>query len=253
MSGPRPQHLSRRGAVYLVRFTLPKDLQRRFGIVEVRKSLHTKSIDVARTRCLDAENWFQDLIRCARQMANLTRNDIERAAALYFSRLQTAIDQPRIWPDAVLESQISFNIEESQERIGALELQLMTNKFDGRVADHVAEMLRELNATLASLDLQLGSYANLLAAKTEREQHRYFIHQLTNPAGAYQADDGLFQQLSGSTSPSTPIAVAPSVQLSAIGDDSYTVGMLVDWYTPTPNGGRWHASNVSLLLRRLGL
>ena len=76
MSGPRPLHLSRRGAVYVIRLTLPKDLQDMTGVIDIHRSLQTKAIDVARRRCLDAEKWFNNLIRQLRAMGNPTRHDI---------------------------------------------------------------------------------------------------------------------------------------------------------------------------------
>src|ERR1700761_3019898 len=75
----RPTHLTRRGAVYTVRFRLPADLASRLGCTELRKSLHTSDIAVARKRCLEATRWFRAEIERLRSMPAPTRADLEEA------------------------------------------------------------------------------------------------------------------------------------------------------------------------------
>ena len=44
------------------------------GAIDIRRSLQTKTIDVARGRCLDAEKWFSTLIRQLRAMGEQPRS-----------------------------------------------------------------------------------------------------------------------------------------------------------------------------------
>ena len=192
MSGPRPLHLSRRGAVYVVRFTLPRDLNARLSGMEIRKSLLTKDIDEARAKCLDAEIWFQHLLSRLRTMDNPSRKDVEFAANLFFNRLKEAVDVPRDFLSLNLDDEIGFNIVESRRRIAQIDEQLLVNTFDGMVAENARQLLSEIQLGLSELDKTLTMLAMQLAAKAEREQMRYLIHQLSEPEKSFRVDDKVF-------------------------------------------------------------
>ena len=192
MSGPRPLHMTRRGAVYAIRLTLPKDLSDATGVIDVRRSLQTKTIDVARRRCLDAEQWFNGLVQHLRSMGNPTRDDIEAAAASYFALLKADVDLPRTWPDDNFDATLALNVDETRRRIDELEDQLRTNVFDGLVDENARQMLVPFSTSLEALNGQLAMFARQLAAKAERQQMRYFDHVLRSPAAAFQVDDALF-------------------------------------------------------------
>lgn len=184
--------MSRRGAVYSIRLTLPKDLCDATGVVDVRRSLQTKTIDVARRRCLDAEQWFNGLVQHLRSMSNPTRDDIEAAAASYFALLQADVDRPRTWPDDNFDATLALNVEETRRRIEELEDQLRTNVFDGLVDENARQMLVPFSTSLEALSGQLAMFARQLAAKAERQQMRYYEHVLHTPAAPFAVDDALF-------------------------------------------------------------
>ena len=192
MSGPRPQHLSRRGAVYVVRFTLPRDMPSALSGMEIRKSLNTKSIDEARAKCLKAELWFQRLLSRLRMMNNPTRKHVELAASLFFNRLVGIVDSPRDFLPENIDDEISFNIGESRRRISEIDEQLVLNKFDWMIEDNTRELLSEVQLKLGQLDSNLAMLALQLAAKAEREQMRYLIHQLSEPEKSFVVDDDIF-------------------------------------------------------------
>lgn len=194
MSGPRPLHLSRRGAMYVVRLTFPKELRDVTGVIDIRRSLQTKSIDVARERCLDAEIWFSKLIRQLRSMDNPTRHDIEMAAASYFVSLREEIDQPRDWDPYNYDFILDFNIEETRRRIRELNDQLRDNVFSEGVKANARYMLTNLSISLDALDGKLALFAQKMAAKAERQQMRYFEHVLVNPGAHYYPDDPVFDE-----------------------------------------------------------
>lgn len=161
-------------------------------MVDVRRSLNTKAIDVARRRCLDAERWFSELVRQLRAMSNPTREDIEQAAAFFFARLQSQVDHPRDWADEHFDLELAFNLDETQRRISDLEDQMRVNEFDGGVEGKAGEMLAPLSVSLNTLSSQLALFAKQLAARAERQQMRYLEHMLNAPWNGYQPDDQLF-------------------------------------------------------------
>lgn len=225
MSGPRPLHLSRRGPVYVIRLTLPKDLRDATGVIDIRRSLKTKTIDVARRRCLDAERWFSDLVRQLRAMSNPTRDDIERAAARYFVVLRDQVDQPRQWAADNYDHELAFNIEATRRRIDELEDQLRTNDFGGGVNANADEMLAPLSVSLDALGSQLAMFAKQLAAKAERQQMLYFEHVLQSPAIPFVADDRLFDgNTSANASPPT-LQGRGMVSLPTLLEPTATAGM----------------------------
>lgn len=232
MSGPRPRHMTRRGAVYSIRLTLPKDLSDATGVVDVRRSLQTKAIDVARRRCLDAEQWFNELVQHLRSMGNPTRDDIEVAAANFFATLRADVDRPRQWPDNDFDATLALNVEETRRRIEELEDQLRTNVFDGSVDENARQMLVPFSTSLETLGGQLAMFARQLAAKAERQQMRYFEHVLRTPAAPFQVDDALFGESAGWASiPAAGQArgIAVSTGLTIMSDaEGMTLRSLID-------------------------
>lgn len=178
--------------MYWVRLTFPTDLQRRTGAIDVRRSLNTKSIDQAKRRCLDAERWFTTLVDNLRRTQQPTRRDIELAAGAFFSRLREQVDVPRPWLAGDFESTINFQLEETRKRIAGLEDQLRANVFHGHVDRNAAEMLTSIGVGLSDLEAHLRGFARQLAAKAEREQMRFYQHQLQHPGKPFEPEDPLF-------------------------------------------------------------
>ena len=79
MTGRRSSHITRRGAVYWVRFRLPQDLAKRLECVELRKSLGTKDLATAKQRCLAASLWFRATLDALRAMPSPTAADLAKA------------------------------------------------------------------------------------------------------------------------------------------------------------------------------
>lgn len=65
-----------------------------------------------------------------RKSVQPTKADIERAATLFFARLQAEVDVPRTWSGNSFDDAITFNIEETRKRIARIEDQLRTNSFE---------------------------------------------------------------------------------------------------------------------------
>ena len=192
MSGPRPTHLTRRGAVYVVRFRLPADLARRTGVDELRRSLFTKDLAEARCRCLLASDWFSRAVEQLRQMKDVSRSDLEGAARQFFGKLREEVDQPRDLPADNYDQELDFQLSSSRDLIGELDDQLRSNRYSPGVQWTANELVRLVGATLPELTEQLRLVAMQLAARAEREQMEYLTHQLTNPASVFAPSDQLF-------------------------------------------------------------
>ncbi|MEP6785466.1 MAG: DUF6538 domain-containing protein [Sphingomonadales bacterium] len=102
MSGPRPVHLHRRGAVYAVRFRIPLDLCVSLGVVELRRSLQTADFDEARRRCLKATIWFRATMDKLRANLTASRADLEYAAQVFFAQLTDARLRPLHIPESAV-------------------------------------------------------------------------------------------------------------------------------------------------------
>lgn len=189
---PTP-YLERRGSVFRVRFRVPRDLVDRLGIAEIRRSLQTGNLLEAERRALAARIWFTDVVAMLRAMDAPSRADLERAARAFFERLKRLVDQPRSFNAETWDQEIDWNVQETRTRIQELDDQLRTNKFGPGVEANAAEMLRILSLTLPKLADDMQRLSMQLAARAEREQMRYFEHQLSTPFTPFEAEDGVFR------------------------------------------------------------
>ncbi len=92
--------------------------------------------------------------------------------------------------------------------------------------EQISERTKAALAAAKSRGVKLGTYGAVLGARKREEANRFA--ETVRPALIAARDAGCVSLRQY------------AAFLSAAG-------------TPTPNGGRWHASNVSLLLRRLGI
>lgn len=192
MSGPRPAHLGRRGAVYIVRFRIPAALRDRVGMVELSRSLHTTDHRVARDRCLRATCWFRHTVGKLSRMSTPTRSDLERAAVAFFNDLAEKVEGREGFDLDNLAAELDFNLSESRRRIVELDAQLSGNSFDGAVAASAQHILHDAGQSYHPDNTTLPVMALQLAARAEREQLALLIHALTKPAKTYHNSDDLF-------------------------------------------------------------
>jgi len=192
VSGPRPPHLTRRGAVYAVRFRIPADLVARIGVAELRKSLHTYEPAMARQRCLAATVWFERMMETVRSMDDFSRADLEAAAVSYFQKLCQQIDQPRTIPDDYFDQTVAMFSEASMERVEALEDQLVTNQFDEAIRHAAAELIGQAGSSFAALTADQRLVTMQLAARAVRAQQLRYVHALKEPWANFKPNDDLF-------------------------------------------------------------
>lgn len=169
MSGRRPLHLTRRGAVYAVRFRIPSDLVVALGVAELRRSLFTSDSVVARRRCKEASSWFTGLMEVYRHVKSPNRQDFEDAARRYFDRLSRDLDRPRGFSSDRLDEEVAEQIEHSQARIEDLNEQLIRNDFDPTVINEARMLVALIGLNFDELTDVRSQYAQKLAARAQRE------------------------------------------------------------------------------------
>ncbi len=157
--GPRPAHLGRRGAVYFVRFRLPRQWAARLGISYYQRSLFTKDLAIAKLRCLAATAWFRLEMQRQGSMRDPTREDFEWAARLFFEKLKSEIDQPRNIPPGNWDAHVGEQIEGARNRIEEIDLQLQANQFDGQTNANATDALKELKLSLSEMGATLQTIA----------------------------------------------------------------------------------------------
>lgn len=188
MSGPRPAHVTRRGAIYGIRYRIPADLIQKIRLREFNRSLGTSDPRQARRRAAIVTKWFSDTVQWLREMAAPTRADLETAAQAFFRKLMFESDVPRHFDDDHFDDDVVFNVEMSCGRIDALDDQFRSNVFDERVEYAADRIARKAGGVLNQLDDASRLYALQLAAKAEREQMRFLVHALTNPGAQFTAN-----------------------------------------------------------------
>jgi integrase len=190
--GRKPLHLSRRGAIYFVRFRIPTGLDLKLGLADLRRSLHTADPTIAKQRCLRATAWFRLIMADLAQHSSPDRAMLERAAVTFFDQLKAEIDQPRGFDDHHFDEDVAYNIEMSRARILGLDGQLVSNVFDRQVAIAAGRLADIAGGSIADLASPERLFAQQLAARAEREKLELLLHMLTHPAKPFAPQDSFF-------------------------------------------------------------
>ena len=82
-----PQDLAQRGRIYYFRRAVPRGLRGRFGRRELKISLKTTELAVAKLRCRTFSNRFEQLMGRVIAMPSLGKDKIEQLIRAYFSDL----------------------------------------------------------------------------------------------------------------------------------------------------------------------
>ena len=181
VTGGRLTHLSRRGAIYRVRFRLPADLAKQLNAVDISRSLSTPDHMLARQRARAASVWFGEIVERLRNMADITRADLDHAADAFFAKLLGEAKAPpepvdEVWPD-----QEELRAESARQRMGWLNDRLHDEDFDWSIEDKADRIARRAGARLAELSPDLKQAALQLAAEVELEVQRFVLHTLSRP------------------------------------------------------------------------
>jgi integrase len=219
-----PVHLVRRGAVYLVRFRIPRDLVSRVGVVELKRSLHTREIKEARRRCLLATVWFRAEMERQRRMEPPSRQELEAAAREFFAKLARQYDGPRNFNLDNWDQEVAFNIETSEDLVKELDVQLIGNQFGPSVMKAAASMATQAGFEFDAFDDRTTIVAAKLAALALREEMRFFIHQLTSPAQPFKPTNPVFEE------PAIPDAWRSRSPIRLLDTPSPPLGQTVEEY-----------------------
>jgi uncharacterized protein DUF6538 len=208
MSGPRPRHVTRRGALYAVRYRLPADLAIKLGRDDIQRSLGTADWRIAWRRSQRATAWFRATVEHLRAMPVPSRADLEKAAQAFFKQLVEDDETPRgIASDYRPEDQVALNVESSQARLASLEHQLRSLDFEPRVWAFARELVSQAGAEFDELDARLQTVAVRLAAQAERQE-------LTMPPPYKAVRDNFARALSAKQAKVFPILRAAFAKLA---------------------------------------
>jgi len=166
--GRRPRHLTRRAAVYGVRFRIPADLTNGLGMKEFSRSLHAKDAQEARQRCLAATRWFGDTMARFRSSPPLSRTELESAAVEFFDRWAKDLDQPREFDLERHDEDVRFSIESSRDRLRQLDQQLAANVFDAQVSLRARNIVEEAGSDFDNLGAHDQLFAQAVRAGRTR-------------------------------------------------------------------------------------
>ena len=249
MAGTRPAHLARRGAVYLVRFRLPHDLAPRLGMTELRRSLHTADIGLARLRCLSATLWFRSTVEDLRKMDEPSRSALERAALAYFERLKSEAFVPRKFDQTHFEEEVALNVEMSEEQITRLRLVLQSNTYSKNVMAEASELADDQGLG-SSLSADAQQQLARLVTRAQLAFQSWFIHGLATPEALFRSQDELFdEQVATTVSAPRPQQAVPHQPSSKAPLDSLGADYLSK--TKARGVGDSHVTELGRVLRWL--
>lgn len=218
----RPLYLERRGAVYYVRIRIPAAYSKTLEIADFKRSLGTKDYKIAKRRCIDAVVWFWEVLERMRGMGALDRDRLEEAANAYFAQLLREVDQPRHLPAEDYDNALAFQIEQAETELERQDEHLTAHAYLEGDRNAARAILRPMGVDFDQLDQdgQLAAMSHVVRAK--RQQMRYLLHSLQNPASRFVPDDAVFSARSdvppmqASASPTPPAArlVRPEMTLA---------------------------------------
>lgn len=193
VSGPRPAHLTRRGAVYVARFRIPADLAQRVGVRELKRSLGVSDYREARRRCLRATMWFAALIDDLRLMSEPSRADFEAAARAYFAELEADPKFASI-PVDDLDHELPFQLEANADRLAKIESLLRSRDYREPDGPYPLELSERAGVRLSDLTPVELTRLQHTAARLERTALQLAVHRLTEPPWKpFASEDELFQ------------------------------------------------------------
>ena len=141
MPKPALTYLTRRGSVYWFRMAVPIDLVERIGRREIKVSLRTCSLAVARLRCQRLGSAILQLIARVRVMPELSQETIQRLARRYFEQQLSSTEEFAylIPSDAAVDQ--NFEAQDSLDEAERLRASLAERRYDAITKGAAAEAL----------------------------------------------------------------------------------------------------------------
>jgi integrase len=202
MPKPALTYLTRRGAVYWFRMAVPIDLVERVGRREIKVSLHTCSLAVARLRCQRLGSGILQLIARVRAMPELSQETIERLARRYFQQqLGSTEEWAYLIPSDPAVDQ-AFEAQDSLDEAERLRTSLAQRRYDAITKGAAAEALSAEGLDRNDLETFDQLCAAILRARIEA--HRIYAAKLRGRYDEIAPRDPLFAGLVSTAMPGLP-------------------------------------------------
>ncbi len=122
----------------------------------------------------------------------LNRDKLEEAANFYFAGLVREVDQPRDLPNGNYGNALAFQIEQTEREIERHDDHLTAHSYSDGDREAARAMLKPLGVDFDELAAEGQLAALNLVSRAKRQQMRYLLHSLRNPANRFSPDDNLF-------------------------------------------------------------
>jgi integrase len=205
-----PNNLVQRGRVYYFRRAVPRDLRGRVGRRELKTSLKTTELAIAKLRCRKFSNRFEQLMETVKAMPPLGKDKIEHLIRAFFSDLLSkANEHAYLIPqdDMVDRKAEGKALEGDQDR---LHDQIASQGYDGATRAEAKELLAPFGAGTSNEDFDTICNG-ILRAKLE--QTRILAAMLR---GAYQNTVPIDPLFEGIKSPGLPPLPGEEASKSAL-------------------------------------
>ena len=138
------ENLLRRGSIFYFRRAVPRRLWVRFGRREIKFSLKTTELSVAKVRCRRFSNRFEQLVEAVGTMPSLGKDKIEQLIRIFFTDLLSRAEEHAFLlpqDDTVDLDAEAEGLDEGQSK---LRKQIASRKYDGVTRVYAEEVLETL-------------------------------------------------------------------------------------------------------------
>ena len=237
-------HLTRRGDVFYFRRAIPVQLTAKLDRKEWKFSLRTSDRVVARLRCRECSNAFDQFMDVVSQMSTVDAKEINLLLRNFFETLLSEGEDIifRIRDDASLNN--TEETEEAERLKGEYQKEIASNTFSGLTKSNAIDLLVSVGRSKKDIghedfdDLCRG----ILRAKSE--QNRIFSAMLR---GAYDEVTPKDQLFDGIVSPGLPSL--PGESVPAKGD---TASHIIEKYIEIRSSNEWTQKTTNENERLLG-
>jgi uncharacterized protein DUF6538 len=204
MPKPALTYLTRRGNVYWFRMAVPLDIVERIGRREIKISLQTSSLAVARPRCQRLGSAMLQLIARVRVMPELSQKTIQELARRYFEQQLSSTEELAylIPSDPAIDR--AFEAQNSMDEAEGLRTSLAERRYDAITKGAAAEALS--SESLTPKDLSFENFDQLCASilRARIEAHRIYAAKLRGSYYETAPRDPLFAGLCSTAMPGLP-------------------------------------------------
>ena len=237
MTVGRVKHLWRRGDTYYLRLSFPKPLREVVGRDEINISLRTKDKVVASTAAFAGALAFHRLCAYLRRMESISTSDARVLVREFHAQRMALTLAPSAHPEGSQARDADYVRSIAQDRITGLEGVIADDGYElpddgGRwamrgeaaaeVRFHVGALGNSKGFVLDQLDDDTRAVMVQGVARALLDEHRHFLHQLTDRLAHYTSPDPFFasdrpvvEQVPPGSATSLPLAEALEAYVDA--------------------------------------